>query len=27
QNILLKNEVCLHGRITRNPANWQNVSE
>ncbi|EFI8570692.1 lysozyme, partial [Escherichia coli O157] len=26
-NILLKNEVCLHGRITRNPANWQNVSE
>ncbi|ERB75030.1 hypothetical protein EC09BKT76207_3089, partial [Escherichia coli 09BKT076207] len=24
QNILLKNEVCLHGRITRNPANWQN---
>ncbi|EFG3870091.1 lysozyme, partial [Escherichia coli] len=23
----LKNEVCLHGRITRNPANWQNVSE
>ncbi|ENW0841368.1 lysozyme, partial [Escherichia coli] len=22
-----KNEVCLHGRITRNPANWQNVSE
>ncbi|EOA3998589.1 lysozyme, partial [Escherichia coli] len=24
---LLKNEVCLHGRITRNPANWQNVSE
>ncbi|TJR20911.1 lysozyme, partial [Escherichia coli] len=27
QNILLKNEVCLHERITRNPANWQNVSE
>ncbi len=27
KNILLKNEVCLHGRITRNPANWQNVSE
>ena len=27
QNILLKNEVCLHGWITRNPANWQNVSE
>ncbi|ENU2381533.1 endolysin, partial [Escherichia coli] len=26
-NILLKNEVCLHGWITRNPANWQNVSE
>ncbi|EOK7133731.1 lysozyme, partial [Escherichia coli] len=26
-NILLKNEVCLHGQITRNPANWQNVSE
>ncbi|EON5418281.1 endolysin, partial [Escherichia coli] len=25
--ILLKNEVCLHGWITRNPANWQNVSE
>ncbi|EPU8428868.1 glycoside hydrolase family protein, partial [Escherichia coli] len=25
--ILLKNEVCLHGRITRNPANWQNRSE
>ncbi|EOU4373040.1 lysozyme, partial [Escherichia coli] len=25
--ILLKNEVCSHGRITRNPANWQNVSE
>ncbi|EPX8603637.1 endolysin, partial [Escherichia coli] len=25
QNILLKNEVCLHGWITRNPANWQNV--
>ncbi|EOX5000203.1 endolysin, partial [Escherichia coli] len=24
---LLKNEVCLHGWITRNPANWQNVSE
>ncbi|ENU2355796.1 endolysin, partial [Escherichia coli] len=23
----LKNEVCLHGWITRNPANWQNVSE
>ncbi|EPC0872154.1 lysozyme, partial [Escherichia coli] len=23
----LKNEVCLHGQITRNPANWQNVSE
>ncbi|EFF0665309.1 endolysin, partial [Escherichia coli] len=22
-----KNEVCLHGWITRNPANWQNVSE
>ncbi|EPX2151822.1 glycoside hydrolase family protein, partial [Escherichia coli] len=21
QNILLKNAVCLHGRITRNPAN------
>ncbi|EZC48393.1 endolysin [Escherichia coli O121:H19 str. K5269] len=27
KNILLKNEVCLHGWITRNPANWQNVSE
>ncbi|ENY5969540.1 lysozyme, partial [Escherichia coli] len=21
KNILLKNEVCSHGRITRNPAN------
>ncbi|ENW8755674.1 glycoside hydrolase family protein, partial [Escherichia coli] len=23
QNILLKNEICSRGRITRNPANWQ----
>ncbi len=27
QNILLKNDVGQRGRITRNPANWQNVSE
>ncbi|EYX92998.1 endolysin [Escherichia coli O121:H19 str. 2011C-3500] len=27
QNILLKNAVCSHGRITRNPANWQKLSE
>ena len=27
QNILLINDVGQGGRITRNPANWQNVSE
>ncbi|RGO57657.1 lysozyme, partial [Escherichia coli] len=27
QNILLKNDACSRGRITRNPASWQNVSE
>ncbi|EYV99596.1 endolysin [Escherichia coli O157:H7 str. 2011EL-2312] len=27
QNILLKNAVCSHWRITRNPANWQKLSE
>ncbi len=27
QNILLKNKVWPRGRITRNPANWRNVSE
>ncbi|EIO97776.1 endolysin [Escherichia coli O111:NM str. 03-3484] len=27
QNILLKNDVGQRGRITRNPANWQNLSE
>ncbi|ONG14965.1 lysozyme, partial [Escherichia coli] len=27
QNILLKNEEWPRGRITRNPANWRNVSE
>ncbi|ERF88588.1 hypothetical protein CFSAN002237_20780, partial [Escherichia coli O104:H21 str. CFSAN002237] len=27
QNILLKNDVGQRGRITRNPANWQSVSE
>ncbi|ADU03724.1 hypothetical protein (endogenous virus) [Enterobacteria phage VT2phi_272] len=27
QNILLKNDVGQRGQITRNPANWQNVSE
>ncbi len=27
QNILLKNDVDQRGRITRNPANWQNLSE
>ncbi|EHW10107.1 hypothetical protein ECTW10119_2095 [Escherichia coli TW10119] len=27
QNILLKNDVDQRGQITRNPANWQNVSE
>ncbi|EPS5106368.1 glycoside hydrolase family protein, partial [Escherichia coli] len=26
-NILLKNDACSRGRITRNPANWQNASE
>ncbi|KYW38032.1 hypothetical protein AMK97_25775 [Escherichia coli] len=25
QNILLKNDVDQRGRITRNPANWQNL--
>ncbi|EON1764876.1 lysozyme, partial [Escherichia coli] len=24
QNILLKNEICSRGRITRNPVNGQN---
>ncbi|EON5304334.1 lysozyme, partial [Escherichia coli] len=24
QNILLINDACSCGRITRNPANWQN---
>ena len=27
QNILLKNKAWPRGRITRNPANWRNVSE
>ncbi|EFC7376019.1 lysozyme, partial [Escherichia coli] len=27
QNILLINDVGQGGRITRNPANWRNVSE
>ena len=27
QNILLKNDVGQRGRITRNPANWQKLSE
>ncbi len=27
QNILLKNDIGQRGRITRNPANWQNLSE
>ncbi|EOO5192217.1 lysozyme, partial [Escherichia coli] len=26
-NILLINDACSCGRITRNPANWQNASE